>query len=112
MQSKDRRRAILNILCQRRFETKTNLAYEFGVTYRTITSDIYLLSQDYPIYTTSGNGGGVYIEESYKRNKDYLTSEEEALLRKIHKTLSGKEAETMMSIIKVFGKATERRCQG
>ena len=112
MQSKDRRRAILNVLCQRRFDTKLNLAYEFGVDYRTITRDVYELSQEYPIYTTSGKGGGVHIEESYKRNKDYLTSEEEALLRKIHKTLSGKEAETMMSIIKVFGKATERRCQG
>ena len=112
MQSKDRRRAILNILCQRRFERKINLAHEFGVTYRTITSDIYLLSQEYPIYTTSGKGGGVYIEESYNRKKDYLTNEEEALLRKIHKTLSGKDAETMMAIIKVFGKSAERRCEG
>ena len=111
MQSKDRRRAILNILCQRRFETKSNLAYEFGVTYRTITSDIYLLSQDYPIYTTSGNGGGIHIDESFKRNQDYLTTEEEALLRKIHKTLSGKDAEIMMTVIKVFGKPMERRCR-
>jgi hypothetical protein len=112
VQSRDRRRAILNVLCQRRFETKRNLAFEFGVSTRTIVNDIYLLSLEYPIYTTSGNGGGIHIEESYKRNKDYLTNEEEALLRKIHKTLSGKEAETMMSIIKIFGKAMERRCQG
>ena len=112
MQSKDRRRAILNILCQRRFETKSNLAYEFGVTYRTITKDVYRLSQEYPIYTTSGNGGGIHIEESYNRNKEYLSNEEEALLRKLHKTLSGEEAETMMSIIKIFGKVSERRCQG
>lgn len=111
MQSRDRRRAILNVLCQRRFETKRNLSFEFGVSTRTIVNDIYLLSLEHPIYTTSGNGGGIHIEESYKRNKDYLTNEEEALLRKIHKTLSGKEAETMMSIIKIFGKATERRCQ-
>lgn len=112
MQSKDRRRAILNALCQRRFDTKQNLACEFGVSKRTITNDIYLLSLEYPIYTVSGNGGGIHIEESFKRNKDYLTTEEEALLRRIHKTLSGKEAEIMMSIIKVFGKPTERRCLG
>lgn len=112
MESKDRRRAILNALCQRRFDTKRNLAYEFGVDYRTITRDVYQLSQNYPIYTTSGKGGGVYIEESYNRNKEYLSNEEEALLRKLHKTLSGEEAETMMSIIKIFGKVSERRCQG
>ena len=41
---KERRRAIMEVLCVRRHETRGNLAFEFGVSKRTIECDIQSLS--------------------------------------------------------------------
>ena len=60
MTASERRNAILEVLCFRRFDTVANLAFEFGVTDRTIRNDILTLSLEYPIYTTKGNGGGIH----------------------------------------------------
>lgn len=38
--SKERRRAIMEVLCARRHETRGNLAFEFGVSKRTIEYDV------------------------------------------------------------------------
>jgi len=44
-----------------------NLAFEFGVSERTIRRDIDALSLVAPIYTQAGRyGGGVYILSDYK----------------------------------------------
>lgn len=51
MTSNERRNALLEILSMRRFETLENLAFEFGVSKRTIRYDIEILSLTYPIYT-------------------------------------------------------------
>ena len=40
MTASERRNAILEVLCFRRFDTVANLAFEFGVTDRTIRNDI------------------------------------------------------------------------
>ena len=44
MTAAERRQEILEILCQRRFEKRENLANEFGVNKRTIERDILTLS--------------------------------------------------------------------
>jgi len=45
---------ILEIFCERRFETIDNLAFEFKVNKRTIRCDIEILSITFPFYTTKG----------------------------------------------------------
>ena len=85
MTASERRQAILELLCQRRRETRENLAFEFGVSKRTIEYDVLQLSLAYPIYTTQGNGGGIHV------------------LQKVLLTLSGEEKETMQQIIKTYG---------
>lgn len=65
MTAKERRKAILEVLCTRRHETRENLAFEFGVSKRTIEYDIMYLSLEYPVYTTQGNGGGIHIMDGY-----------------------------------------------
>ena len=57
-------------MCFRRFDTVANLAFEFGVTDRTIRNDILTLSLEYPIYTTKGNGGGIHVDEKVQARKD------------------------------------------
>ena len=43
----ERRQALLRLLCERRYETIDNLAFEFSVNRRTIRRDIELLSLFY-----------------------------------------------------------------
>ena len=63
---KERRRAIMEVLCVRRHETRGNLAFEFGVSKRTIECDIQSLSLEYPIYTTQGRGGGIHVVAGFE----------------------------------------------
>ena len=67
MKAIERRMAILETLCERKFDKVENLAFEFNVSEWTIRQDILELSLSYPIYTKTGKyGGGVYIAEDYK----------------------------------------------
>jgi predicted DNA-binding transcriptional regulator YafY len=80
----ERRGEIMKILCQRRNETIRNLAFEFGVSERTIRRDIEILSLTEPIYTQPGRyGGGVYVDERYSMQRMYMTKEELRVLQKL-----------------------------
>jgi len=105
----ERRQAILECLCLRRTEIIDNLAFEFNVSRRTIRYDIEILSLDYPIYTSKGNGGGVYVDENYRLGKPYLKSDQSELLERLLPTLAGKDAEVMKSILNTFGLKGERK---
>lgn len=107
----ERRRAILEALCERRFDTEGNLAFEFGVSPRTIANDILLLSCDYPIYTVRGGigGGGVFVEEWYKLDCKFFTDEQLELAERILPHLQGKDYETMVSMICSFAPGKRRR---
>ncbi len=72
MTAKERRQAIIEILCQRRKETRANLAAEFGVTMRTIEYDIVELSLQYPIYTKQGSDGGIFVVDGFDLGRKYL----------------------------------------
>lgn len=103
MTADERRRAILEELCARRYETRENLAFEFGVSIRTIDYDVMHLSQEYPIYTAQGNGGGIHVMEGFYVNRTTLTDKQAALLRRLEKKLTGEEKRLMDSILKTFG---------
>lgn len=62
MTTSERRRAIVLALCRRKKETLGNFAFEFGVSKRTIETDIMCLSNNEPVYTVPGRGGGICIE--------------------------------------------------
>lgn len=102
MSASERRRSIIEALCQRRYDTRENLASEFGVTKRTIENDVLALSLEYPIYTVQGNGGGIYVEEGYRLDRKYLSDEQSNLLEALLPQLSGRDAEVMQSILKTF----------
>ena len=103
MTAKERRKAILEVLCTRRHETRENLAFEFGVSKRTIEYDIMYLSLEYPVYTTQGNGGGIHIMDGYHLNRPCMNDKQMALLQKVLLTLSGEDKDTMQEIIKIYG---------
>ena len=64
MTADERRGVILDIICARRYETIDNLAFELDASRRTIERDVLHLSLRFPIYTTKGHGGGVWVRRS------------------------------------------------
>ena len=107
MNANDRRRAILEVLCERREDTINNLAFEIEVSIRTMKYDIETLSLSHPIYTVQGKGGGVYIAKGYRFGRKYLKEKQEELLRKKLGELSGEERAIMQSILNEFSAPAE-----
>ena len=92
----ERRRAILELLCQRKQDTMKNLANEFHVSLRTICYDIDELARNYPIVTIRGKYKG------YRLDRKYLNPEQQHLLKRLSKTLSGEDRNIMESILRDF----------
>ena len=101
LRSSQRREEILDILYVRGHETIANLAREFGVSTRTIKTDIkHLVAEGHPIEQRSGRyGGGLYIQET-AINRRRFTREERELLERLSKALTGGDAEIMARIIR------------
>lgn len=96
MEASERRTEIMRVLCRRRHETISNLAYEFGVSERTILRDIEVLSITEPIYTQCGrHGGGVYVTEDYYMQRMYMSEKE---LKVLHKLLSLVDAKAVCDL--------------
>lgn len=103
MGASERRTAIIEALNRRRQDTMDNLATEFGVTARTIRTDIAELRLSYPIETVRGRYGGcVKVPDWYDLNRRALTPAQAALLKKLAPTLQGEDLATMNSIISQF----------
>jgi predicted DNA-binding transcriptional regulator YafY len=99
----ERRMEIMEVLCQRRHDTMKNLAFEFGVTERTIRNDISILSLSYPLETIRGRyGGGVKVMDGFYMNRKYLKPEQKNLLERLSTSLSGQDLSIMNSILKEF----------
>lgn len=84
MGTAERRMELLKTLCKRKFDTISNLAFEFGVSERTIRRDIQILSLQEPIYTQTGRyNGGVYILNSFSTDKTYFSDKESDVMRRV-----------------------------
>lgn len=105
----ERRRALLEILCHRRHDKIDNLAFEFGVSKRTIRRDIQELSLSYPIYTDCRrDSAGVHIDEEYYLDRQYLKAEQQALLEKLAGQVTEAERKIMREILERFGRPSGR----
>ena len=107
MAADERRRKILEALSVRRYETCDNLAFEFGVSVRTIYNDLLHLSREYPIYTSQGHKGGIRMMDGYYVNRKSLTDKQSELLTRLESGLTGEDKKTMEEILKMFGKGRE-----
>lgn len=109
----ERRKEILDVMNVRRHDTVCNLAFEFGVSERTIMRDLELLCIDYPIYTIQGNGGGIHMMDGSNIGRKYMSDKQEELLQRLLSGLEGDDAETLRGILRGFAvpKKGERRVQ-
>lgn len=98
----ERRQSLIELMCERRHEHISNIAFEFNVTRRTIETDIQVLSLAYPIYTSKGTGGGVHIVEGYYIGRKYLKSSQKELLERLKASLTEEDAKTLTEILKSF----------
>ena len=93
----------MDLLCQRRRETISNLAEELGVNERTIRRDVEMLTLRYPIETVCGRyGGGVRVADWYQQGRQRLTPRQTALLRRLAAGLQGEDLEDMKQILTQF----------
>ncbi len=103
MSAAKRQRELLAVLCCRRYDTYDNLAFEFGVSRRTICRDIAVLMCDYPIETVRGRyGGGVKISDGQNPYHNTLTPKQTALLIRLKAQLDGDDLDTMKGILLQF----------
>lgn len=109
MTANERRIALLEVLCLRRHDTRENLAFEFGVSKRTIEYDVEILSASYPIYSVQGKGGGIYVMEGFQLNKKYLTDKQSKYLEELAAASTGESRQIALSILKDFSKRKELR---
>lgn len=69
---------ILLILLEKGHATAPELAEQFEASVRTIYRDIDALSAaGIPVYTSQGQGGGIFIDQDYVLNRMMLSSEEQ-----------------------------------
>lgn len=101
----ERRQAILELLCWNKRDTCKRLAAEFEVSERTIRRDIAVLVCIYPIETSRGHDGGVWIADDYPRHRHhrrYLTPKQVNLLTGFRGQLAGDKLDTLNSILLQF----------
>lgn len=105
MDPHERRKAIWRSLCCHRQVTVAGLAAEYGVSERTITNDVQILSISHPIETVRGRyHGGVKIPEWYKPNPNICSPAQLDFLLRLKANMTGKDLIIIDSIIEQFGK--------
>lgn len=110
MTPSERRSSILWLLCKRRHDTAINLAEEFGVSERTIRTDLTILSCYYPVQVLRGRyGGGVQLPDWFRMESRRLSPKQEALLRRLRTSLDGEDLQVMNSILAQFALYWEYR---
>ena len=62
------------------------LAFELGVSTRTIYRDILVLTVDYPLEAYKGKGGCVRVAEWYHPHRNVLSKEQQTVLSQLMET--------------------------
>ena len=98
----ERRMEILSILMNHHLISCLELSRRFQVSDDTISRDITALSRFAPIATKPGRYGGVYIIDEYRRERAYLSREQENLIEKLTQKVSGKERQLLQMVLYKF----------
>ena len=108
MSANERRAEIIKILEGRRSEQVKNLAFQLGVSVRTIKNDILVLTAEYPIETVRGNGGCVRLNQNYHTYQNRLTQKQQELLISLMSTLDEPNADIIRELLRAQGSIRNR----
>ena len=100
----ERRIRVLETLIERRYETSGVLAEEFQVCCGTIRRDFQMLSVYHPLYSKSGEGGGLFVMDGYSLGRKYLSEEQATFLEELSPLLSEDQKQMMAGILKKIKK--------
>lgn len=95
----DRRMSILKYLSKHKRTTSEVLAIEFDVSTRTIWRDITVLTCSYPIFTTIGRNGGIYLEDEFRIGNSYLSERQEQVIKDIISTIDNENEKAILQSI-------------
>lgn len=98
----ERRMCIIDYLMKHRQSTRLELAKVFSVSKNTISRDIESISRYAPIYTRSGNNGGIYILPEFRHYSHYLSDIELACLYRIMEIVETPDKDIILGIITKF----------
>ena len=79
------------------------LAAELGVTDRTIRNDILILTAEYPLETTRGNGGGVRIADWYHPHKNILSKDQMTVLEQLMDKADDEQKKVIDQMLREYG---------
>ena len=102
MNPNERRKRIIELLSQRRYDTIPNLMHEFNVSRSTIKRDITILLEEYPIISTAGYEGGLSLPDGYYVSKKHLTPKQVDAIHECIATASPELRSILVSILKDF----------
>lgn len=105
----ERRAEIMRILTARRSSNIRTLAAEMGVCRRTICTDIEILTADYPLETSRGNGGCVKVAQWYHPHRNILSDEQQRVLAEIMQTASEQQAQVLCEMLLEYGSPKTRQ---
>lgn len=97
-----RREAIVEILRQRGKVTTKVLAEQLKVSRQTIAQDITVLSLHYDICSDRGRNGGIYLINTRRPKRQYLSPAQVEVLHEILPSLSEEKRLVVQSILKDF----------
>ena len=99
----ERRAEIIKIMVSRRQENMQVLAAEFGVSDRTIRTDIEVLTAEYPLETVRGNGGGVRIADWYHPHKNIMSKEQISVLEQMLPLANEEQRKVLNQMLREYG---------
>lgn len=85
------------------------LAFEFGVSTRTIYRDILVLTVDYPLEAYKGKGGCVRVAEWYHPHRNVLSKEQQTVLSQLMETAMEQQCEVLRQMLVEYGSPINRR---
>ncbi len=110
-----RREQILEYLDEKRTASYAALAREFSCSVSAIRRDIAILTTppyNALIFTKSGSGGGIYVDESWHFGSRRLNAKQQELLERMLPLLQPEDRETACSILLQFGKKAYQKTKG
>ena len=99
----DRRKELIRILRVRHRETADNLANALNVSRRTILRDISVLTADYPLETTGGRYGCVYLRSDSTLLLPFLTKSQIRTLEELLFYANETQRRDIRDILRIFG---------
>lgn len=98
----DRRMEIISVLNGCKQISRPELSRMFSVSLSAIYRDINAISRHVPISSNHGRYGGIFIPEDLKTKEQYLSYDEEQLIRHLADTSIGSDKALLQCVLHKF----------